>query len=1397
MRLDQLRDDDTIDGLCDGVSARRNQLLLDLGAELAVGAMDGAHERPLRELSAELTRRASAWRGPGPFLRAAIDEAVRRLLGPAGVGGRDVSERLSAVWRLGPGLSSAALLQLALLGRQGPSARGGALGTLSPCAARDEAHAAVDAAVAATATWTGLPLERVQAEAAANADPAALTALRRELLGPDGVLAAQLRALADGLGVPAGDPGAPLATPDPAAARLAAVDAEAGPAFFDQVEPCFDARRHVRLDHASELARRDLVAAIWDHAAGRPGALDDLDRLLAFSDDPLFAATAGWLADRVEAPLAARLRAPGWLADRVEAPLAARLRDPGWLADRVEAPLAARLRDPGASRSPVNLERGPQAPQLPPSERSVSEAPGRGPFRGRRPGDHIKPRRPPALADAAAMGALLDALPLDAVPELRAALTEAPDLRGRTALITGAAPGSIAWEITRHLLRSGARVVATSSRLDRARVDAWRALYREAAGPGAELHLVPFNQASRRDVEALVDWLFSRVTEPDGAGVRELKPAFAVDLVLPFAARSATGTLDTLTPAEDAGLRTLLTGVEGLMGAIARRYLAQGVLPDRCHVVLPLSPNPGTFGGDGLYGEAKAALEVLAARWRSEQATWGRTMTLCAATIGWVRGTGLMGGHDAVAAAVEQGCGARTFSAAEMGWLIAAACADPVRAHARTAPLRLDLSGGLSAAVGVGEVVARAKAAQRREELARRDADALQARHAGLIGAPRPLPPIRPLPPPPRPAPAPTLAWPARPKVDLTRVVVVVGHGEVGPWGSARTRRAVEVDDRLDAAAVLELAWMTGLVRYDPHQPGGAWVDAASGEVVDEAELGARYEAAVRSRAGVRIIDAAAAGHDPEGVPVLAEVHLDRDLSFEVGSEDDARSFLAADPAHTRVHRDAEGRLWVTRSKGAVLRVPRAFRLSRRVAGAVPDGLDLTRLGVPSELVGTVDRLTLLNLVATADAFLSAGMEPEELLRYVHPTRVANTQGSGIGGMTSIRRLYTDLLLGAQRQGDILQETLGNVVAAWVVQSYIGSYGGMTHPVAACATAAVSVEVAVDKILAGRADVVVAGGFDDVGTESAVGFGDMRATADTDQLLAMGLDPDQMSRANDVRRRGFIEAQGGGTLLLARGDVAARLGLPVRAVVGWAGSFSDGIHTSIPAPGLGVLAAAQGGPNSPLGLTLQEYGLSADDIGVVYKHDTSTGANDPNEAEVHQRIQDALGRTPGCPLVVVSQKTVTGHAKGGAAAWQLVGLAQTLTEGVIPGNRNLTCLDPAMRRAPALLHTDAPLRPGPLRAGLVTSLGFGHVSSLVLLLHPEAFAASLTDAQAAAWRKASAAREAHAARQTAEVWMGRRPLFRRRAARRLDTADAHEAEARMLLDPDARLGDDGVYEGCA
>src|SRR5690606_28542906 len=73
---------------------------------------------------------------------------------------------------------------------------------------------------------------------------------------------------------------------------------------------------------------------------------------------------------------------------------------------------------------------------------------------------------------------------------------------------------------------------------------------------------------------------------------------------------------------------------------------------------------------------------------------------------------------------------------------------------------------------------------------------------------------------------------------------------------------------------------------------------------------------------------------------------------------------------------------------------------------------------------------------------------------------------------------------------------------------------------------------------------------------------------------------------------------------------------------------------------------------SPLRGALGVWGLGPDDIGVISKHDTSTQANDLNENRLHSLLQQHLGRSEGEPLAVISQKSLTGHGKGPAAAWQ-------------------------------------------------------------------------------------------------------------------------------------------------
>ena len=932
-------------------------------------------------------------------------------------------------------------------------------------------------------------------------------------------------------------------------------------------------------------------------------------------------------------------------------------------------------------------------------------------------------------------------------------------------------------------LRGGATVIATTSRLNADRLEFFKRLYRGNARYGAALWVVPANLASYTDVDALVEWIGDEQSQTLGGATEVVKPAMRPTLLFPFAAPRVAGDLTDAGARAEAEMKVLLWSVERMIGGLSGLH-ADHNLDARLHVVLPGSPNRGMFGGDGAYGEAKAALDAVVTRWSAES-SWGSRTTLAHALIGWVRGTGLMGGNDPMVAAVEA-AGVRTWSTDEMAAELLALCTPQQRTAALQAPLSADLTAGLDPSI---DLKALAKAAQADAESA--EAPSAKAADAGIPALPHPAR---------APQDAP-VAWPEI-GVKPEDLVVIVGAGEVGPYGSARTRFEMEVSGELSAAGVAELAWSTGLITWEEN-PKPGWYDTASGDPVAESEIWERYHDEVVARCGIRRYADDGAMIDNSS-PLLESVFLDEDLTFTVSSEETARAFVASDPEHTRIAEVPDtGEFTVTRLAGTEIRVPRRFELSRTVGGQIPTGFDPVRWGVTPDMASSIDRVALWNLVATVDAFLSSGFTPEELMSWVHPTLVANTQGTGMGGMMSMRSLYVDTLLGESKANDILQEALPNVVAAHVVQSYIGSYGSMIHPVAACATAAVSVEEGADKIRLGKALFAVAGGFDDLGIEGIVGFGDMSATADSAAMAARGIDERRYSRANDRRRGGFVESQGGGTVLLARGDVAAQMGLPVLGVVAFAQSFGDGVHTSIPAPGIGALGAARGAEQSPLARSLRELGVSPDDVAVVSKHDTSTKANDPNESKLHEHLAGAIGRGDGAPLFVVSQKALTGHAKGGAAAFQLIGLCQVLASGSIPPNRSLDCVDDALAVYDHLVWPTSTLEMGgnfELKAGLLTSLGFGHVSGLIAVVHPEAFIASLPADEREAYRARRGERLRDGQQRILAAMCGGDPAYARPSGRRFDDEAAQTEtaqEAALLLDADARLDAQGAYrQGC-
>jgi 3-oxoacyl-[acyl-carrier-protein] synthase II len=295
------------------------------------------------------------------------------------------------------------------------------------------------------------------------------------------------------------------------------------------------------------------------------------------------------------------------------------------------------------------------------------------------------------------------------------------------------------------------------------------------------------------------------------------------------------------------------------------------------------------------------------------------------------------------------------------------------------------------------------------------------------------------------------------------------------------------------------------------------------------------------------------------------------------------------------------------------------------------------------------------------------------------PARRAVVVGTALGGVEELERaLGGDV--SARRAAAGLYDSPARALAR-----RLDARGPVLTVSTACASGATALGVGADLLRDGRADLVVAGGYDILCRFVMRGFNALRSLTR------------ERVRPFDRRRSGLLLGEAAALVLLAREDdaPAARLG----RLLGHA-STSDGTHIAAPDPnGRGLEAAIQG--------ALAQAGVTAADIDFVSAHGTATPLNDRIEAAVLRRTLGA--RAPAVP--VNSIKGAMGHTMGAAATLEAIMCLLASRHGVIPPTLGLEEPDPAcdldhVRRAPRAA------RP---RVSLSTSAGFGGCNAALVL----------------------------------------------------------------------------------
>ncbi len=341
----------------------------------------------------------------------------------------------------------------------------------------------------------------------------------------------------------------------------------------------------------------------------------------------------------------------------------------------------------------------------------------------------------------------------------------------------------------------------------------------------------------------------------------------------------------------------------------------------------------------------------------------------------------------------------------------------------------------------------------------------------------------------------------------------------------------------------------------------------------------------------------------------------------------------------------------------------------------VPDFSPEAYFDNPKEARRT-DRFTQFAVASTIEALAQSGEPAGE------PLRRGVWIGTGVGGLITIEdQVVVEHEKGPRRVTPFLVPMMMANRAAAEVSMRFGWQGVCENTCTACAAGTQSIGNGARLIAMGRCDSVIAGSSEAAMTPTGIaGFTNMTAMSTSGE-----------SRPFDVRRDGFVLAEGGAVLVLEEWEAAKERGATILAEVLGSASTADAHHITSPSPGgTGAIACIE--------LALEDAGVEPGDIAQVNAHGTSTPANEAAEA---QAIAKVFG-LPGPP--VTSIKGITGHSLGGAGALEGVAVVLSMLRGLIPPTWGYEQPDPELPPIDIVHGEPRPWEPGPT---LSNSFGFG------------------------------------------------------------------------------------------
>jgi 3-oxoacyl-[acyl-carrier-protein] synthase II len=366
-----------------------------------------------------------------------------------------------------------------------------------------------------------------------------------------------------------------------------------------------------------------------------------------------------------------------------------------------------------------------------------------------------------------------------------------------------------------------------------------------------------------------------------------------------------------------------------------------------------------------------------------------------------------------------------------------------------------------------------------------------------------------------------------------------------------------------------------------------------------------------------------------------------------------------------------------------------ASDLPVRIAGEVP-GFDAEAV-MGGKRARRSARFSQFAVAAAREAIADAGLDVAAV-----GERVGVIVNSAVGGAPETQAAVEALVGGGPREVSptYVPSTIPNMPACEVAID-LGAHGPVSASALACASGNYALLEARRLILAGEADVVIAGG-----TDAGIGKAMIAGLANMGPLSERNDEPERASRPFDLDRDGFVYGEGAVLLVLESAQHAQARGARVYGTVAGGALTSDAFHISAPEPS-GTHAARA------IELALARTETAPHEVDYICAHGTGTRANDTTESLA---IRAAFGAAAD-HVPVSSPKSMVGHLIAAAGSLSALTCLLAMRDGVIPPTTNLDRPDPNCD----LHHVALVARRADVRTAVVNAFGFGGQNCVVVL----------------------------------------------------------------------------------